>query len=175
LISAINQAETEIAVEETPLPVTISPIEPSPPANPQAVVTPIPAVRQDESLFPAWEQIKKEISEKKSFFGHYFMVCDLVELNDSVIHLRVSDPYTKELIEKEENISAIREGVQTVCQWDVRVQLSLSSPNDGGPESLSPNNRAEKKIVKDYNKKNKIAESEIIQEALEIFGGVVTR
>ncbi|MCH8312478.1 MAG: DNA polymerase III subunit gamma/tau [Nitrospinae bacterium] len=176
LIAAINQAETEITVEETPLPATTPRKEASPPANPETVVTPVPAVRQDDGSSPsAWEQIKKEISEKKSFFGHYFMVCDLVELNDSVIHLRVSDPYTKELIEKEENISAIREGVQTVCQWDVKVQLSLSSPNDGELESLSPNNRAEKKIVKDYNKKNKIAESEIIQEALEIFGGVVTR
>jgi len=179
LISAINQAEPEIAVEETPLPATPSHREPSPPVHEkpeETVVTPVPAVGQDEGLSPsAWEKIKEEISGKKSYFAHYLMVCDLVELNDSEIHLRVSDPYTKELIEKEENISAIHEGVQTICQRDVKVRLSLSSQNDGGPESLSPNNRAEKKTLKDYNKKNKITESEIIQEALEIFGGVVTR
>ncbi len=176
MIEAINQAETEIAVEETPLAATPSRGELSPPANPETVVTPVPTVRPNEGLSPSrWEQIKKEISGKKSYFAHYLMVCDLVELNDSVIHLQVSDPYTKELIEKEENISAIREAVQTVCQMDIKVQLSVPSPNDGGPESLSPNNRAEKKNLKDYNKKNKIAESEIIQEALEIFGGVVTR
>lgn len=175
LIAAINQAETETAVEETSSPATMSPTKPVPPNAEETVVIPIPAVKRDEGVSPsAWEQIKKEICTQKSCFAHYLMVCDLVELNDTVIHLRVSDPYTRELIEKEENISAIREAVQTVCQWDVKVQLSLPSKNDEKPESPSPKNRAEKKTLTGYNKKNKIAESEIIQEALEIFGGVVT-
>jgi hypothetical protein len=42
-------------------------------------------------------------------------------------------------------------------------------------EKPSPDNKAEKKTLTGYNKKNKMAESEIIREALEIFGGVVTR
>ncbi len=177
LISAINQAETEITVQETPVPVATSPREPSPPPNPEiAVVTPVPVERQNEGISPsAWEEIKTEISGKKSYFAHYLMVCDLVELNDKVIHLRVSDPYTKELIGKEENISVIREGVQTVCKLGVKVQLSLAAPEKGEQKSQPLKNVEEKKTLNDYNKKNKIAESEIIQEALDIFGGVVTR
>ena len=173
LVEAIKQAETEMFGEETPSPTPLG--EQPPPANPETIATPVPAVRQDEGASPsAWEQIKKEISAKKSCFNHYLTVCELVELNDSVIHLQVSDPYTKELIGKAENISAIRKGVQTVCQLDVKVELTLSSQNNGENDSLSPNNTAKKKL-KDYNKKNEIAKSEFIQEALDIFGGVVTR
>jgi DNA polymerase-3 subunit gamma/tau len=176
LISAINQAEPEVAVHQTSMPATIPKKETVPSVNPETVITPVPVVRQSQGLSPsAWGQIKREISAKKSYFEHYLTVCDLVELNDSRIHLRVSDPYTKELMEKEENISVIREGVQAVCKCDVKVQLSLSAPEKGEQKSQPLKNVEEKKNLNDYNKKNKIAESEIIQEALDIFGGVVTR
>jgi DNA polymerase-3 subunit gamma/tau len=176
LIEAINHAEPETSVEKTPVPSPTFAKELPLNPNSETVITPVPAVRTGEGLSPsAWENIKKEISGKKPYFEHYLMVCDLVEFNDAVIHLQVSDPYTKELIEKAENISAIREGVQAVCQKDVKVQLSLPSQNESGSKGLSPKNKAEKKTLTDYNKKDKIAESEIIQEALEIFGGVVTR
>jgi DNA polymerase-3 subunit gamma/tau len=176
LISAINQAEP--VVPEMALPATRPSKESAPRVDPEVEVAPVPvpAEGQSEGLSPdAWGQIKQEIATKKSYFAHYLTVCDLVELNDSVIHLRVSDPYTKELMEKDENISAIRASVQAVAKRDVKVRLSLPLPNEGNRENPSPNNRAEKKNPTDYNKKGKIAESEIIQEALEIFGGVVTR
>jgi len=174
LISAINQAEP--AVPEPALPITPPPKELAPRVDPEVAVAKESAEGQKESLSPsAWGQIKQEISSQKSYFAHYLMVCDLIELNDSVIHLRVSDPYTKELMEKEENISAIRAGVQAVAKCDVKVQLSLPQPNAGNEENPLSNNKAEKKTPTDYNNKGKIAESEIIREALEIFGGVVTR
>jgi len=180
LITAINKAEPEVEAEtetvagETPLPVA-TPEKKSFASSETHVVkaAPVVAESQGEGATPAkWGQIQKEISEKKSYFAHYLMVCDLVELNDKVIHLRVNDPYTKELIEKEENLSVIRASVQTVCKQDVKVQLSL--PSSGAGKS-SPDNKAEKKTLTGYTEKNKLAESEIIQEALEIFGGVVTR
>ncbi len=167
LISVIN--ESEASESEPPLPVATP--EKKSFANPETITAKVPD--ESQAVSPSkWSEIKREISDKKSYFAHYLTVCDLVELNDSVIHLRVSDPYTKELIEKEENISAIRAGVQTVCKRDVKVQLSLPSASDEKP---STDNKAEKKTLTGYNKKDKIAESEIIQEALEIFGGVVTR
>jgi DNA polymerase-3 subunit gamma/tau len=180
LITAINkeepkvEAKTETVVAEPPLPVATPEIKSI--ASPETQVVkaaPVPAESQGEGATPAkWGQIQQEISEKKSYFAHYLTVCDLVELSDNVIHLRVNDPYTKELIEKEENLSVIRAGVQTVCKRDVKVQLSLPS---SGAEKPSSNNKAEKKTLTGYNDKKKIAETEIIQEALEIFGGVVTR
>ncbi|VAX32374.1 DNA polymerase III subunits gamma and tau [hydrothermal vent metagenome] len=199
LISAINEAETEAGTQvqtqtslsATPKPTANpekkTPAEPAPETNVQKASSPIPetepvasapqpavAVSEAEGGVSSadWGRIKQEISGKKSYFAHYLMVCDLVELNDKVIHLRVMDPYTKELIEKEENISVIRAGVQSVCKRDVKVQLSLSTSDDERPAG---DNKAEKKTPDGYNNKSKIAESEIIQEALEIFGGVVTR
>jgi DNA polymerase-3 subunit gamma/tau len=195
LITAINEVETTVGVAPLPktapekkTPAEPEPAEPAPVTHiqkvpvPEAETEPLasapqPAVAVAESASEGaspgdWGQIKQEISAKKSYFAHYLTVCDLVELNDKVIHLRVMDPYTKELIAKEENISVIRQGVQSVCKRDVKVQLSLSSP---GAEKPLADNKTEKKTPGGYNKKNKIAESEIIQEALEIFGGVVIR
>jgi DNA polymerase-3 subunit gamma/tau len=176
LITAINkvEAETETVAGEMPLPVATPEKKSFASAETHVVkAAPVVAESQGEGASPSkWGQIQQEISEKKSYFAHYLTVCDLVELSDKVIHLRVNDPYTKELIEKEENLSVIRAGVQTVCKRDVKVQLSLPSPDAEKPSS---DNKAEKKTLTGYNEKNKIAESEIIQEALEIFGGVVTR
>jgi DNA polymerase-3 subunit gamma/tau len=164
----LAEPEPETIVQKAPLP--------TPETEPVASA-PQPAVAVAKSegggvSSADWGQIKQEITGKKPYFAHYLMVCDLVELNDKVIHLRVMDPYTKELIEKAENISAICAGVQSVCKSDVKVQLSLSTSDDERPAG---DNKAEKKTPDGYNKKSKIAESEIIQEALEIFGGIVTR
>jgi len=180
LITAINKAEpeieaaTETVVGATPLPEATPEKKSFASSETQVVKTaPVVAESQGEGATPSkWGQIQQEISAKKSYFAHYLTVCDLVELNDKVIHLRVNDPYTKELIEKEENLSVIRAGVQTVCKQDVKVQLSLPSPDAKKP---APDNKAEKKTLTGYTEKNKMAETEIIQEALEIFGGVVTR
>jgi DNA polymerase-3 subunit gamma/tau len=159
------------------------------PKNAQASVEPSkpqePFVQQSESSVDtknqedagssgSWEKIKREIVKRKASFGHYFMVCDFIELTDSTIHLSVADSYTQELIEKEENVQAIEEAVQAVCQRAVKVKLSLKTQGQGGSGKASANNGAEKKTLTDYNDKGQITESEIIREALEIFGGVVT-
>lgn len=184
LITAINkvepepetksEAKTETVASEPPLPV-ITPEKKSFVVPETQVVKAVPVVAesQGEGVDPAkWGQIQQVISDKKSYFAHYLTVCDLVELSDNVIHLRVSDPYTKELMGKEENLSVIRAGVQTVCKRDVKVELSLPSSDAEKPVQ---DNKAEKKTPTGYNEKAKLAETEIIQEALEIFGGVVTR
>ncbi len=122
-----------------------------------------------------WEKIQQEISRKKASFGHYLMVCDLVELTDSLIHLKVADAYTKELIATEENLKAIRAGVKAVLNRDVEVKLSLNSSN-GGADVSSEHTGQKKKTPHDTNHSTgAIAEAEIIQEAMDIFGGVVVR
>lgn len=176
LIETINRIENEAASEEkrviAPAPAPgkegASPDDPSAPTRAREV-------RQEVSPSGSWEKIQREIARKKVSFGHYLMMCDLIELTDATIHLGVSDPYTKGLIEKEENIQAIRNGVQAVCHRDVKVQLTLKLKNEGGPDSAPVNAGEEKKTPTDYNGKSQISESEIIREALDIFGGVVTR
>ena len=130
--------------------------------------------REDRGASESWEKIQREIVKRKASFGHYFMVCDFVELTDSAIHLSVADSYTKELIEKEENLKVIQDSVQAVCHRTVNVRLSFKTQGQSGSGKAAANNEAEKKTPIDYNGKRQIAESEIIREALEIFGGVVT-
>ena len=174
MIETINRMETESASGDnlvfTPQPKK----EPSLTENPPQP-SDLHGNRKEGSPAESWEKIRKAIVRKKVSFGHYFMVCDLIELTDSTIHLSVSDSYTKELIEKEENVQAIREGVQAVCHRAVQVQLSLKTKTETRPDTASPNNREEKKNSTEINGKSQIAESEIIREALDIFGGVVTR
>ncbi|GJL78790.1 MAG: DNA polymerase III subunit gamma/tau [Nitrospinaceae bacterium] len=173
LIETINRAESE-PVSEDRLVITPQPKKESTPLRSDS-----PGVSREDpeenSRMGSWENIKKEIVKKKASFGHYLMVCELIKLTDSTIHLSVSDPYTKELIEKEESIQAIREGVKAVCQRAVQVQLSLKTQNKTEPGNAPVKNGQEKKTLNDYNDKSQIAESEIIREALDIFGGVVTR
>jgi len=144
---------------------------------PEASISPVvPPQKQEENVeaSESWEKIRREIVKKKAAFGHYFMVCDFVELTDSAIHLSVADSYTKELIEKEENLKVIQDSVQAVCHRTVNVKLSLQKQGQSEPGKTSVNNGAEKKTLTDYNGKGQLEESEIIREALEIFGGVVT-
>jgi len=196
------ETEAETKVETTVAPQTPQSVTPKPTTTPEkkTPAEPVPETTLQKAPVPAqetrpvasvpqpavavaesegggvssadWGQIKQEITGKKPNFAHYLTVCDMVELNDRVIHLRVMDPYTKEMIEKAENISVIQASVQSVCKRDVKVQLSLATEDDEKPTN---DNKTEKKTPDGYNNKSQIAESEIIQEALEIFGGVVTR
>jgi len=172
LIDAINRAESEPVEEEG---MVIAP-EPKKEQGPQSLE---PAAsgenREDGASSGSWEEIQREIVKRKASFGHYFMVCDFVELTDSAIHLSVTDSYTKELIEKEENVQVIQDSVQAVCQRAVKVKLVLKNQGDGGAGKASANKGAEKKTPAGYNGKGAISESEIIREALDICGGVVTR
>jgi len=173
LINAINRAEGGPVEEEgmvfAPEPKKERGLNPQP-------LEPVASSenRENEASSESWQKIQREIVKRKASFGHYFMVCDFVELTDSAIHLSVSDSYTKELIEKEENVKVIQDSVQAVCQRAVKVKLALKKQGEGGVGKASANNGAEKKTPDDYNGKGVITESEIIREALDIFGGVVT-
>ncbi len=150
-------------------------VEDQPPPEPSvSPVVPPQNREQDAGASESWEKIQREIVKRKASFGHYFMVCDFVELTDSTIHLSVADTYTKGLIEKEENVQVIQDSVQAVSHRAVTVKLSLQKQGQGGADNAPANNGAEKKTLTDYNGKGQIAETEILREALEIFGGVVT-
>ena len=186
LIDAINRMEPEAPAQQ-PWPAVavrkpqaagekISEALPDPEPQTQAVAHPEKTAGGAGTAKAQWERIKKEIAKRKASFGHYLMVCDLIELTDSEIHLGVNDAYTKELIETEDKLQAIREGVKAVLNRDVKVKLSLKTAVAEIPPSPGEDPEVKKKTPKDTNgAKGAIAESEIVQEALDIFGGMVIR
>lgn len=167
-VIAPQPKKEQASVIETPV------VEDASPKASASSVVPPQKREQDAGASESWEKIQREIVKRKASFGHYFMVCDFVELTDSEIHLSVADSYTKELIEKEENVKVIQDSVQAVSHREVQVKLSLQKQGESGAGNAPANNGAEKKTPTDYNGNGQITESEIIREALDIFGGVVT-
>jgi DNA polymerase-3 subunit gamma/tau len=128
-----------------------------------------------ETSDPAlWDRIQEEIIKKKSVFSHYFSNCRFLGLNQQGLQLEFVDTYTRDLVDNDDKLAIIRQAVLTVTGQDVKVQLTLgkgSSVTDGKADI----NSAEKKNLFSQDKSGKMNESEVIQEALDIFGGVVVR
>jgi len=120
-----------------------------------------------------WEKIKAEICAKKSVFLHYLEACEVVEFNASVLHLGFQDPYTRGLVENEGNLALIAQAVKSASGRDVRVKTSeiktrkTEAAEEAGGEKKNPSAPASPLMSK--------SESEIIQQALDVFGGVLVR
>ncbi|MEE9258633.1 MAG: DNA polymerase III subunit gamma/tau, partial [Nitrospinaceae bacterium] len=122
---------------------------------------------------PKWEQVKKDICKKRPVFNHYLAGCQALGFDNATLHLSFGDAYLKELVEEDKNVSSIKEAVKALYSCDVKVKFSLRElPARPIPP---PVNKKEKKTLSDYNKGQQKSESEIIQDALDIFGGVVIR
>jgi DNA polymerase-3 subunit gamma/tau len=120
-----------------------------------------------------WETIKREISSKKHYLNIYLDGCRMASLDSKMIQLEFSDPYTLGLFDKQENIQLIKKAVQTISGHDVEVKLSVKK-NHKISEPARPINE-EKTKREDYNNPRNKTEAEIIQDALDIFGGTVIR
>jgi len=120
-----------------------------------------------------WEKIKAEICAKKSVFLHYLEACEVVEFNASVLHLGFQDPYTRGLVENEGNLALIAQAVKSASGRDVRVKTSeiktrkTEAAEEAEGEKKNPSAPASPLMSK--------SESEIIQQALDVFGGVLVR
>ena len=92
-------------------------------------------------------------------------------LHPSKLRLEFTDPFTRDLVYKEENRKLLLETVSSVFEGDVEVELGVSERGKSGigKPLLEP---FEKKTV--YNdEQNCNSESQIIQDALDIVGGKV--
>jgi len=136
---------------------------------------PEPARPTMETSDPAlWNRIQEEIIKKKSVFTHYLSNCRFLGLNQQGLHLEVADSYTRDLLASEDKIEIIRQAVLTVTDQDGPVKLTLGTVASSG-DVKGDNGSAEKKNPLAPNKSGTLNESDIIQEALDIFGGVVVR
>ncbi len=190
LIQTINKMEATASPAPLPSPTTSPPATPPPTAvaepvraetvpekkNPEPVEQPTPPVTTKGNLDPAsyWEKIKREICGKKPYFESMLAQCDLLKLSANEIHLQFHDDFTKELVEEEEKLKAISDGVKVICGFDpANIKLSTGEKKT---EPIDPATNLQDNAQQDeYNKGKQKTENEIIQDALEIYGGVVKR
>ncbi len=179
LIHKINQSAGEIQSSrqiapqgETQLarPVS-SPRESDPdrfPEKTQSVTQP-----ENSSFDPsAWARVRHEVSRKRPPFEHYLDKCQVLVLNEKEVQLMFSDSFTLEMVQTPENIQFIKDMVQLANGHEVQVTLKLG---DAKPTPKNFSGEQKKKTINDENPDRQKTESEIIQDALDIFGGVVVK
>ena len=163
LIHKINQAESEVQPAQ---PVASSKQSDAPPAKSQPVVQPNNG-SFDSSI---WGKVRQEVSRKRPAFEHYLDKCQVLALNEKEIQLMFPDSFTLDMVGTPENIQFIKDMVQSASGHEVQVILKL-----GEVRPTPPANEQKKKTINDENQGRQKTESEIIQDALDIFGGTVVK
>jgi len=106
-----------------------------------------------------WQQIKQEICLRKPVFKHYLEQCKVLAFSESNLDLGFIDAITLDQVKNQENLQLVKDAVKLVCAREVNVTLVLS-----GKASVPVTNSDQDK-----------PEAEIIQDALDVFGGVVIK
>ena len=171
LIHKINQAEVETQPARSATPTPVAPVPQSESAASSAKSAPPLAQPENGSFDPAiWTRIRQEVSRKRPAFEHYLDKCQVLALNEKEIQLMFSDSFTLEMVEGPENVKFIKDMVKSASGHEVQVVLKL------GVAKPSPAiNTQEKKNLNDDSQGRQKTESEIIQDALDIFGGTVVK
>jgi DNA polymerase III subunit gamma/tau len=185
LIEKINQAEVEVestrpvvsstqTVQEVqqarPVPVVSSTQSDSGPSPVKSQTIPQP----EKGTFDisVWTKIRREVARKRPAFEHYLDKCQVLVLNEKEIQIMFSDTFTLEMVETQENIQFIKDMVQSVTGHEVKVVLKLGEARPTPVSSLSDE---KKKTLNEDSQGRQKTESEIIQDALDIFGGIVVK
>jgi len=106
-----------------------------------------------------WQQIKQEICVRKPVFKHYLEQCKVLAFSESNLDLGFMDAITLDQVKNQENLQLVKNVVKLVCDREINVTLVLSDK-----ASVPVANSAQDK-----------SEAEIIQDALDVFGGVVIK
>ena len=126
----------------------------------------------NQSSSISWNQIKQQVSQTKPFLEQYLEKCQVHLLNEKQINLEFRDKFTFDLVETPENLQFLKETVKKVCGRDVDINLKLNSLIEDVP--IQGNNKEKKKPI-DFKMEKQKSKSEIIQDALDIFGGIVVK
>ena len=118
----------------------------------------------------SWVQIKQHVARTKPFFEHYLEKCEVPVFSEKEIHLSFSDQFTFNLVETPENIQFLKETLKTVSGREMDIKLILDTSNQGPDLPI----KEKKKFIGPETGIQK-SESEIIQDALDIFGGIVIK
>lgn len=115
-----------------------------------------------------WEKIKTKTKEKKDHLGLFLDSSELLDLTENTIEIGFSDKFTLELMQKDENKKILTMAIGEVLNKKIKVSLK---------EALDKNKKEEFKNKKTHIKPAQTTgfDKEIVQEALNIFGGEVIR
>jgi len=131
---------------------------------------------QNSDLDFNWEHIKQEVCARKSVFNHYLEQCKVLTFNESSLDLVFIDAITLEQVKSSENLQLVKDVVKLVCKREINVTLSLSNETKVTVADTSSRLMSkEKKKLDSLNQSRDKSEKEIIQDALDLFGGVVIK
>ncbi len=137
-----------------------------------------PLSRQPSNSNSDWEQVKQEICKRKPMFNMYFSQCRVIAFDESILSLGFEDEITLDQAKDPDNLQLVEATVKSICNRRVSIKLSLNEKANAGTADDSggnPANNEEKKKIKSYNESRQKTEAEIIQDALDVFGGVVLK
>ena len=174
MIEKISQMEGETPTREIPESENVSPLE-----NDVTITQSEEEAGQNvfhgKDFNSLWEKIRVEICLKKSSFGHFFEHCQVSAKPPATFRLDFRDPFTFGLVDKEENREVILETVQSFFGERVKLELGITENLNFGekePAFHSPKKEKKKSCKEDQYYRT---ETQIIQDALDIFGGTVIR
>ena len=123
-----------------------------------------------------WQQIKQEICVRKPVFKLYLEQCKVLAFSESSLDLGFIDGITLDQVKSQENIQLLKDAVKLVCDREINVTLVLSEKGSIPDTNSSSSRLASKETLKNsFNHSQDKSETEIIQDALDVFGGVVIK
>jgi len=123
-----------------------------------------------------WQQIKQEICVRKPVFKHYLEQCKVLAFSESDLDLGFMDAITLDQVKNQENLQLVKDAVKLVCDREINITLVLSDKASVPVTNSSSGRLASKEInMNSSNQGQDKSEAEIIQDALDVFGGVVIK
>ena len=172
MIEAINSFKEEVKLSVA-LPITPVNSVKDKPINPESVEL---TSDQRSDLSSNWEQIKQEICARKTVFNHYFAQCKVLAFNEASLDLGFIDAITLDQVKSPENLQLVKDAVKLVCNREISVTLAVSDQaQDPVTNSSSSGLASKEKKTNSLNQNRDKSETEIIRDALDVFGGEVIK
>ena len=130
---------------------------------------------RDLGSVASWEQIKQEICARKPVFKHYLEQCKVLDFSESDLKLGFIDAITLDQVKNQENLRLVKDAVKLICEREINVTLVLSDKGGIANTNLSSSRSDSKEKKKSFDQSQDKSEAEIIQYALDVFGGVVIK
>ena len=130
---------------------------------------------RDLGSVASWEQIKQEICARKPVFKHYLEQCKVLDFSESDLKLGFIDAITLDQVKNQENLRLVKDAVKLICEREINVTLVLSDKGVIANTNLSSSRSDSKEKKKSFDQSQDKSEAEIIQYALDVFGGVVIK
>ena len=144
IIKAIN------SIEEQPPLQTILPIE----SNEQVDYS-SPDNYFDQNKY--WQRIKQEICARKPVFTHYLAQCEVMKFDELNLSLGLKDKITLDQMRDSENGYLLNNVVKSICNREIKVELSLNNKVTIPIKSTAVSNKKKKKIKLLINQRQKLS------------------